>query len=262
MRARAPASTSALVASSSVPSSARSDAPSEVTTCTYSCQSAKRYSTGTSATVDVAEARGADQRARSPPASPARTGPVPPVSAAPAARVRSAPGRTPSPRGCDSPEPRWRTRVGLLHGAHDASRAAPGLDPARACSRSGRRPHRRSRPGGRSAACPWNDAPHWRRRDVAPPRPSPARDRSRSRAPPGSRRASVTSPVPEARSSTTSVGCGRSAATSASVTGALTRRDELALGLPACCGGVPAPPDLVRRLYAATPLNWGRMSRP
>ena len=40
------------------------------------------------------------------------------------------------------------------------------------------------------------------------------------------------------------------------------RRDKLALGLPAGCGGVPAPPDVVGRLYAATPLNSGRMSRP
>ena len=39
-------------------------------------------------------------------------------------------------------------------------------------------------------------------------------------------------------------------------------RDKLALGLPAGCGGVPPPPDVVGGLYAATPLNWGRMSRP
>jgi hypothetical protein len=39
-------------------------------------------------------------------------------------------------------------------------------------------------------------------------------------------------------------------------------RDGLALRLPADRSRVPAPPDLVGRLYAATPLNWGRMSRP
>jgi hypothetical protein len=38
--------------------------------------------------------------------------------------------------------------------------------------------------------------------------------------------------------------------------------DKLALGLPAGGGSVPAPPGLIRALYAATPLNWGRMSRP
>ena len=40
------------------------------------------------------------------------------------------------------------------------------------------------------------------------------------------------------------------------------RRDELALGFPTGRRSVPAPADFVRRLYAATPLNSGRMSRP
>ena len=39
-------------------------------------------------------------------------------------------------------------------------------------------------------------------------------------------------------------------------------RDQLPLGLPSLCGDVPAPPRLCVRLYAATPENWGRMSRP
>jgi len=40
------------------------------------------------------------------------------------------------------------------------------------------------------------------------------------------------------------------------------RRDCLALRLPADGGRVPAAPELVLGLYAATPLNCGRMSRP
>ena len=40
------------------------------------------------------------------------------------------------------------------------------------------------------------------------------------------------------------------------------RGDELALGLPADGGGIPPPAQLLLRLYAATPLNCGRMSRP
>ena len=39
-------------------------------------------------------------------------------------------------------------------------------------------------------------------------------------------------------------------------------RDGFALRLPADGSRVPAPPDLVGRLYAATPLNCGRMSLP
>jgi hypothetical protein len=39
-------------------------------------------------------------------------------------------------------------------------------------------------------------------------------------------------------------------------------RDGVALRLPADGSRVPAPPDLVGRLYAATPLNCGRMSLP
>ena len=39
-------------------------------------------------------------------------------------------------------------------------------------------------------------------------------------------------------------------------------RDGLALRLPADGSRVPAPSDFVGRLYAATPLNCGRMSRP
>ena len=39
-------------------------------------------------------------------------------------------------------------------------------------------------------------------------------------------------------------------------------RDGLALRLPADRSRVPAPPDLVSLLYAATPLNCGRTSRP
>ena len=40
------------------------------------------------------------------------------------------------------------------------------------------------------------------------------------------------------------------------------RRDGVSLRLPADGGRVPAAPQLVLRLYAATPLNCGRMSRP
>jgi hypothetical protein len=40
------------------------------------------------------------------------------------------------------------------------------------------------------------------------------------------------------------------------------RRERLTLGLPSGCGGVPASPQLLRRLYALTPANCGRMSRP
>ena len=39
-------------------------------------------------------------------------------------------------------------------------------------------------------------------------------------------------------------------------------RDGVALRLPADGSRVPAPSDFVGRLYAATPLNCGRMSRP
>ena len=39
-------------------------------------------------------------------------------------------------------------------------------------------------------------------------------------------------------------------------------RDSVALRLPADGSRVPAPSDFVGRLYAATPLNCGRMSRP
>ena len=40
------------------------------------------------------------------------------------------------------------------------------------------------------------------------------------------------------------------------------RRDSVALRVPADGSRVPAPSDFVGRLYAATPLNCGRMSRP
>ena len=39
-------------------------------------------------------------------------------------------------------------------------------------------------------------------------------------------------------------------------------RDRFALRLPADGSRVPASSDFVGRLYAATPLNRGRMSRP
>jgi hypothetical protein len=39
-------------------------------------------------------------------------------------------------------------------------------------------------------------------------------------------------------------------------------RDSLLLRLPTDGGRVPAPAELLLRLYAVTPLNWGRMSRP
>ena len=39
-------------------------------------------------------------------------------------------------------------------------------------------------------------------------------------------------------------------------------RDGVALRLPADGSRVPAPSDFVGRLYAATPLNCGRMSLP
>jgi hypothetical protein len=39
-------------------------------------------------------------------------------------------------------------------------------------------------------------------------------------------------------------------------------RDGVALRLPADGSRIPAPSDFVGRLYAATPLNCGRMSRP
>ena len=40
------------------------------------------------------------------------------------------------------------------------------------------------------------------------------------------------------------------------------RSDRLLLCLPADRGRVPATAELLLRLYAVTPLNWGRMSRP
>ena len=70
------------------------------------------------------------------------------------------------------------------------------------------------------------------------------------------------SPVPAARSSTTSVGLRTERREKRVGDRRVDGRDKLALGLPAGCRGVPAPPDFVRRLYAATPLNSGRMSRP
>jgi hypothetical protein len=39
-------------------------------------------------------------------------------------------------------------------------------------------------------------------------------------------------------------------------------RDRLPLRLPAACSGVPAPTRLFCRLYAATLVNCGRISRP
>ena len=44
--------------------------------------------------------------------------------------------------------------------------------------------------------------------------------------------------------------------------GSAERRDGLSLRLPTHGGRIPAAPQLVLTLYAATPLNCGRMSRP
>ena len=105
--------------------------------------------------------------------------------AAPAAPARSAPARTPSPTDSALPEPRSRTRVGLLRAARGGSRAG------------------RERIGHEHVAEAGDDRVDARVREVdllhvhdpvlrirrrrgdAPPRPSPARGRSRSREPPG-----------------------------------------------------------------------------
>ena len=74
--------------------------------------------------------------------------------------------------------------------------------------------------------------------------------------------ASVTSPVPAARSRTVSPELAGRASDERFRDRRAECRHGLALGLPADCGRVPAAPQLVLRLYAVTPLNWGRMSRP
>ena len=74
--------------------------------------------------------------------------------------------------------------------------------------------------------------------------------------------ASVTSPVPAARSRTVSPGLEREAGDERLRNRSAECRDGVALRLPADGSRVPAPSDLVGRLYAATPLNCGRMSRP
>ena len=74
--------------------------------------------------------------------------------------------------------------------------------------------------------------------------------------------ASVMSPGPGGEVEHDVRGCGRERGEERIGDRRVDARDELALGLPAGRGGVPAPPDVVGRLYAATPLNCGRMSRP
>ena len=262
MRARAAASTSARVASSSVPSSARSAAPSEVTTRTYSGQSPKRYSTGTSATVDLVEARAADERLDLLSARQRELAGLPglrrllqppfdqhrPVRRRPGVPLRRSPRRERERPACAQHAPGLAQGASRIRHEHVAEAGDDRID----------------------ARVRQVDLLHVhhpmlrirRLRDAAPPRPSPAKGRSRSRARPGAATASVMSPVPAARSSTTSVGLRTKRGEKRLGDRRVDARDKLALGLPAGRGGVPAPPDVVGRLYAATPLNSGRMSRP
>ena len=125
-----------------------------------------------------------------------------------------------------------------------------------------RRRRRRSRPAGRSTACPSRDARHPRipRRRAASTIAAERSVEITCATRPAS--ASVTSPVPAARSSDDVGRLQSERREKRHGDRRVDGGDELALGLPAGCRGVPATPNLIRRLYAATPLNWGRMSRP